>query len=150
MCIRDRISDLRDARAEVRSGAHGRAELLIATDEECRQRVRKLRVARDTWEPEVAERRAAQCRRRAPDRPAGIADAQFIEHSRRNRALVIGGERVGRRVLWAKRTRRDAAAIRERRDWDEVFVETGQAREHLIAIRWKAMIDPEAELVLID
>src|SRR6185295_16569151 len=53
-------------------------------------------------------------------------------------------------VLWAKRTRRDAAAIRERRDWDEVFVETGQAREHLIAIRWKAMIDPEAELVLID
>ena len=38
----------------------------------------------------------------------------------------------------------------KRRHREELFPESGQAPEHLIAVRGKTMIDPDAELILID
>ena len=87
--------------------------------------------------PRLADARAVQLRGRPADRPSGVADAKLVEHVVRERALVAGRERPGRRVLRAERAGRDAAAVGQRRDRDELFLESRQAPEHLIAVRRK-------------
>ncbi len=80
-----------------------------------------------------------------------VADAQLVEQPVRERALIARRERPGGRVLRPERAdRHDAAAIGQRRHRDEVLVESRQPAEDLIAVRRKLMIDPDAELILID
>ena len=147
---REGIGNLRDAGAEVRRRARRRSELLIPPDEKRRDRVRKPCARWNAGKAQARRRGAVQLSGRSSDRPPGVADAQLVQQAARKRPLVAGRERPGRRVLRAERARRHAAALGERRHRREVFLETGQAPEHVIAVGRDTMVETKTELILID
>ena len=76
----ERVGDLRHAGAEVGRGVRRRSELLVAADQERRQRVRET--ARSTGMPgmpSAADAEVVELRRRAADRPPRVADAQLVQ-----------------------------------------------------------------------
>ena len=115
----ERVRDLRHARVEIRGGVRGRSELLIAADEKRRQRVRELRVRRDSRNAERGARGFGEPGRGSRNGASRVADPEFVQRVVRERVLMIRRERPRLRVLRSERRGHDAAAIRKRRDRNE-------------------------------
>ena len=118
-----------------------RSELLIAGDQERRQRVGKLRVRRNAGQAEAADAEPASSAARAADRPPGVADAQLVEQAVRERALIARRERPRPScpadpsvpVVTPLPSGSGVTGMK--------FRETRQPAEHLIAVAREPMID---------
>ena len=112
----ERIGNLRHARAEVGRRVRRRSELLIAarsgTSAACSGNSPSRGCRAD---PALADGVLASSAADAADRAPRVADAQLVQQSIRERPLVAGRERPGRRVLRSERAGRHAAALRQRR-----------------------------------
>ena len=145
-----RVGDFRHARAEVRRGIRRRSELLVAADEERRQRIRKLRRRGNARECSARRRPTwPAARRSAPTVRLRLPDAQLVQDAAGKRVLVVRGERPRRRVLRTQRAGGHAAALGERRHRDEAVAEIREAAEQLIAVRRKPVIDADVPLILV-
>ncbi len=143
-----RVGDLRHAGREVRRGVGRRAELLVAADEEGRQRVGETRARRNAGEAQRRAGRGVERRGGPVNGAARVAEADLVEERRREGALVVGRERPRVRQLRPERAGRHAAAVGERRDRREVVVEVRQTPEQVVAIR-RRVIEADVPLVLV-
>ena len=138
---RQRVGNLRHARAEVGRGVRRRPELLITGDQKRRQRVRKRAVAGIPGRLSAADAERRQLRGRRRDRAPRVADAQLVQQAVGKRALVARRERPRRGVLRASVPVVTPLPSGSGVTGMNVSAKSRQPAEDLIAIRRELMID---------